>query len=163
MCFIHNIGQRIVLWCRLMGCSSQDIWKTSGLHSAHISNAERDLFLMILICTADRMCLLHSTIHLLPSLLSACPFLCPPFPYLWSSIVKKTNLHTLDTRCRERSRGGRLGAVWMLYLLFWKKNTVITLILKRVPSCRHGNQQFPLSDLLALAQSEDGLGMVFLY
>lgn len=58
----------------------------------------------------------------------------------------------------------------MLYLLFWKnrlisvgKNTVITLILKRVPSCRHGNQQLPLSDLLALVQSEDGLGMVFLY
>lgn len=66
---------------------------------------------------------------------------------------KEKNFHTLDMRCRERSRGGRLETVWMLYLLFWKnrlifvgKNTVITLILKRVPSCRHGNQQLPLAD-----------------
>uniref|UniRef100_A0A674MJS1 Uncharacterized protein n=1 Tax=Takifugu rubripes TaxID=31033 RepID=A0A674MJS1_TAKRU len=72
----------------------------------------------------------------------------PEVPYC----KKDINLHTLDTRCRERSRGGRLETVWMLYLLFWKNRLIsvgkkyIPLILKRVPSCRHGNQQLPLAD-----------------
>lgn len=143
MCFIHNIGHRMVLWCWTMGHSTQDIWKTSGLHSVPISSAERALHLI------QQKGRLSSALPSISSLLYRCLVLSFVLPFHTCGCKKHINLHTLDTKCRERSRGN-CGCCICCFgknrLTFVGKNTIITLILKRVLSCHHGNQQLPLSD-----------------